>query len=218
MPGSTQPCPKSAACWSPATPAIGIGPPNLATRRTHLGQDRGRHVEQPAELGVPAPGVDVVEQSPRRVGRVGRVNGAARELPDEPGIDGPERQLAAGGALGGARDVLEEPAELRAGEVRVEDESRLATDDVFHAARPELVAEGRRAPVLPHDRPVDRATGPPVPEDGRLALVRDAERGDVAPTDTRAPTRLTQHAERDPPDLLRVMLDPARPRVVLREL
>ena len=29
-PGSTQPCPKSADCWSPATPAIGIAAPSTS--------------------------------------------------------------------------------------------------------------------------------------------------------------------------------------------
>src|SRR6185503_9053020 len=67
-------------------------------------------------------------------------------------------------------------------------------------------------------RAVDGPARFPVPEDGRLALVRDAERGDVARADTRLPARLAQHAERDPPDLLRVVLDPARTGIVLREL
>src|SRR5262245_64091851 len=61
-------------------------------------------------------------------------------------------------------------------------------------------------------------SGAPIPDDRRLALVRDAERGDVARPHAGPPARLAEHAERDAPDLLRVVLHPSRARVVLAEL
>ena len=70
----------------------------------------------------------------------------------------------------------------------------------------------RRAGVLPDDRVVDRAPGPPRPDDGGLALVADADGGQR----TRVGPRLTQ---RDPDagphaleDLVGVVLDPAGSR------
>src|SRR6185503_9172500 len=50
------------------------------------------------------------------------------------------------------------------------------------------------------------------------ALIGDAERGDVATARPRPPHGLPEHGQRHAPDLVRVVLDPSRPRVVLREL
>src|SRR5439155_1612717 len=86
------------------------------------------------------------------------------------------------------------------------------------AARAQLLAERGGAPILPHDGAVHRPAAPPLPEDGGLALVRDAERRHVARAYPRAPARLAEHAQRDPPDLVYIVLDPPRLRVVLREL
>src|SRR6185503_3053592 len=127
-------------------------------------------------------------------------------------------ELAAARALRRARHVLQEPAELRAGEVRVDDQARVLADRRLVAVRLQALALRRRPPVLPHDGAVDGAPGAAVPEHDRLALVGDAERDDVLRADARAPARLAQHAERDAPDLLRVVLDPAGLRVVLPEL
>src|SRR5439155_603805 len=127
-------------------------------------------------------------------------------------------ELARTGPLGGARHVFEEPAELGAREVRIEHEAGLLPEDVLEATRAQLLAERGGAPVLPHDGAVHRPSAPPLPEDGGLALVRDAERRHVARAHPRAPARLAEHAQRDPPDLLRIVLDPPRLRVVLREL
>src|SRR5437867_5120179 len=143
---------------------------------------------------------------------------AAGQLPHEPGVDGAEGERARAGALRGARHVLEEPAELGAREVGIEDEAGLLPEDVLEAARAQLLAERRGAPVLPHDGAVHRPSALPVPEERRLALVRDAERRHVTRAHPRAPARQAEHAQRDPPDLLRIVLDPPRLRVVLREL
>src|SRR6185503_2076313 len=88
----------------------------------------------------------------------------------------------------------------------------------LRAVRLQALALRRGAPVLPHDRAMDGASRAAIPEDDGLALVRDSERGDVARPDPRAPARLAEHSKRDAPDLLRVVLDPARLRIVLREL
>ena len=62
MPGAKQAWPNSAACWSPAMPAIGSCASNKPGARraedaavvVDLGQQGLGHSEQPAELGVPA--------------------------------------------------------------------------------------------------------------------------------------------------------------------
>jgi hypothetical protein len=146
------------------------------------------------------------------------VHGAAGELPQEPGVDGTEADLAAAGAFREPRHVPEQPGELRGGEVRVEDESGLAPDRPLEASGSQASAQIRRATILPDDRPVHRTARVAVPHDGRLTLVRDAERRDLGAAHPGAPARAAQDPARDPPDLLGVVLDPPRLRIVLREL
>ena len=101
--------PNSAACWSPATPAIwdagwnhestGLVEalnrfPEQAGRRHHVRQHGHRHVENAAKLGVPSAHADVVEQRAGRIGGIGRVDPAAGELPYQPRVDGAEADLA----------------------------------------------------------------------------------------------------------------------------
>ena len=200
-------------------PAIGTGTPstsrvvspNMPLDGRTSGSRASGHLEEPAELGVPALRVDVVEQRARRVGRVGDVDRAARQLPHQPRVDGAEAQLAARRALCRARArARAASASFVAAEVRIEDEARLAPHEVLRARGAERVAVLGGAPILPHDGAVDGAPGTPVPQDRRLALVRDADAGDVAPAGAGAPARRPQHAERDAPDLLGIVLDPAR--------
>ncbi len=82
----------------------------------------------------------------------------------------------------------------------------------------ELFAQGRRSAALPDDRPVDRRAGRAVPHDGRLALVRDPDRGDLGPGYAGLRERRPGRPLDGRPDLLRIVLDPAGLRIVLREL
>ena len=69
---------------------------------------------------VPLQGVQVHQHGARGVGDVGDVHAAvdaAGEVPDDPGVHGAEEDVAALGALAQALDVVEQPADLRAGEV-----------------------------------------------------------------------------------------------------
>src|SRR6058998_3761670 len=98
------------------------------------------------------------------------MDAAVGELPDEPGVDGAESQLA-GSGLG----PREQPLELRRREVRIRHEPRPGADQVGR----QLATPRGRPPVLPDDRAV---YGPPsgaLPEQRRLALVRDPDRAQV---------------------------------------
>src|SRR5262249_13642598 len=142
----------------------------------------------------------------------------AGKAPDEPGVDRPEADFTPPGALHRALHVIEEPAHLGGGEVRIEHQARLASHQRFHAAFTQRRALGRGAPVLPDDRAMQGPPGTPIPQDGRLALVRDPERRHVAATHAGSPAGLTEDAQGDLPDLLRVVLYPTWTRVVLLEL
>ena len=133
---------------------------------------------------------------------------AARQPPDKPGVDRSERELAGGPGL------AQQPLELRRREVRVGDEPRSLADEVDG----ELGAPRRGSPVLPDDRWRDRAPVAPVPEDGRLALVRDADRPQLARRDVGVVECVARSGEHRLPDLVGVVLDEPRRGEVLPQL
>ena len=71
--------------------------------------------------------------------------------------------------------------------------SSRANVGAWPAAR-NCVAAARRAPVLPDDRVRERPAGGALPQHRRLALVGDADRGEVGGADARGGERLVQHA------------------------
>ena len=109
MPGSTHACPNSAACWSPAMPLTGTASPAAASgsrhaepaarrQRPRAGTRRGTS-NSVAQLVGPRARADVVEHRAARVRRVGRVHaavGAAGEVPQDPRVDGAEREVGVG--------------------------------------------------------------------------------------------------------------------------
>ena len=102
--------------------------------------------EQVEQLVRPVERVEVEEHRSGRVGQVGDVHPAAGQLPDEPRVDRPERELV-------ARRVRarEQPLELRGGEVRIGNEAGSCPDQLGV----ELAAALGGAPVLPDDRGSD---------------------------------------------------------------
>ena len=140
------------------------------------------------------------------------------ELPEEPGVHGPERELTALRPRARPRDLVEEPADLRPGEVGVEHEPRPLADERLHAVGAEALAEGRRPPALPDDRAVDRRPRGALPHERRLALIGDPDGADLAAGHARLGERLRRRALDRRPDLPRVVLDPAGLREVLRQL
>ena len=99
-PRSKQPCPKSAACWSPAMPAIGsVAPSSFASpttpdERTSRGSSARSTPNSVEQLVVPVERREVEQHRPRGVRQVGGVHAAPGQLPDEPRVDGAERELA----------------------------------------------------------------------------------------------------------------------------
>ena len=73
------------------------------------------------------------------------------------------------------------------------------------------------AAVLPHDGVVDRLAAGAVPHQRGLALVGDADRGDVARGEPGLGDRLAAGRQHRAPQILRIMLDPAGLREVLRK-
>ena len=155
-------------------PVIGIAAPKsvgigLAVGRggvADFGQDLHGDVEEVEDLAVPASLADVVEQRARGVGGVGGVDLAAGQAIDEPAVDRAEGEFAFLGARRGAGDVVEQPGELGAGEIGIEEQARFRGHHLFAAFVLEAGAEGGGAAVLPDDRGVRRpcrSCGPTAP-------------------------------------------------------
>ena len=112
---------------------------------------------------------------------------AAGELPDQPGVDGAERELARPRRARARRARCRASSGSWCREIGVDHEPGLRAGSASPApSRLQPLAEVGGAAVLPDDRVVDRLAGRAVPDDRRLALVGDADRGDVA---RRAPAR-----------------------------
>src|SRR3972149_5107151 len=137
------------------------------------------------------------------------------QLSTGPNISSPRaaRARAPGARL---RHAVQEPLPLRAGEVGVQQQAGALAEERLQAAGAELLARPGGAPVLPDDRVGDGAARA-VPDERRLALVGDADGGDVAGVGGRFRQRLAGGLDLGPPDRLRVVLHPAGARVYLLE-
>ena len=177
-----------------------------------------RHIEIAEEVVIPLQRVDVEEHRAGRVGIIRDMRLAAREFPDQPGIDRTEDELALLCSLLCTLDMVEDPADLRAGEIRIDRQARLVANLIHEPLGLERLGDRCGLAGLPDDGVVDRTARLLVPDHGRLALVRDADAGDVARDETGLLESFLHDSDHRAPDFLSVMLDPARFREVLREL
>ena len=74
---------------------------------------------------------------------------AAGEIPNEPRIDVAEQQFAALGTLSCTLDVIEDPLDLGAGKICVDEKSRLITNIIAESLGYESIADGRSSSALP---------------------------------------------------------------------
>src|SRR5450830_1811421 len=123
--------------------------------------------------------MDVEEHGARGVGVVGDVDLAAGEFPDQPAIDGTEQQFTVARTLAAAFDVVEDPLEFGAGEIRVGNQTGGVADVVFVTIALELLADLGAATALPDNRVIDRAAGGLVPYHGGFTLVGDTDGCDL---------------------------------------
>jgi hypothetical protein len=178
-----------------------------------LRQRTSRHAEQGEQGLVPAAPAYVHQRGARGIGRVGHVE-AAGQLEDEPAFHRADAQILA--RLAQRRPVLQRPGDLGRAEIGIEEEPGLLLQPRLLARFAEPRATVGRAPVLPDDGRREGAARPPAPEADRLALVGDPDRRDPC----RAAGLLHHRAGAGKarfPDFLRIVLDPAGARIMLRE-
>ncbi len=107
------------------------------------------------------------------------MHGPLRQPPQQIAIHGAEQQFAALGARARAGHVVENPGHLGAGEIWIDDQAGLAGDHRLMALGLESRAGLCGAAVLPDDGAVHGLTGDAVPHHGGLALIGDADGGNV---------------------------------------
>ena len=73
-------------------------------------QNGGRNTEEFAEEGIPLEGFEVHEHGPAGVGDVCQVE-AARQVPEQPRVHGPEQETTLVATRFSFRNVLEQPGE-----------------------------------------------------------------------------------------------------------
>ena len=183
-PGEKHAWPNSAACWSPAMPAIGRSRPTNAAgsvRADHPGDGttsgsaRGGTPQQLAQLRRPLPGLDVEQQRPRRVGGVrdvprGRRSAgrSGRSPPCRPRATRRPRPAHTCGSCSASQVSL---VAVKYGS------SRSPVSSVTRSSCPasrSRVADPGGPPVLPDDGPPRRGSVRPVPHHRGLPLVGDA--------------------------------------------
>ena len=123
-----------------------------------------------------------------------------------------EDRVTAFGGFAHTVDVLEDPLNLAAGEVRRRRQTGLAADDVAVAFAFQRRGDAVGAGVLPHDGVVDGLARGLVPDDGGLALVGDADGVDVAGVQRRRAQRLRDDRADVVPHLDGVVLNPTGAR------
>ena len=131
-------------------------------------------------------------------------------MPDQPTVHSAEQSLAGFCFLAHAPNVIENPADLAAGKVSVDDQTRFARDGVRVRRTCKLRAKFRRAPALPVDRRSQRHARPPVPDNYRLPLIRDADCGDFLRLHAAARQKGFHRIELPLQDLRGVLFYPAR--------
>ena len=209
MPGSKQAWPNSAACWSPAMPLTGTASPAAASGSVtpkrpllgpHLGQARlaGRRTGRTARRTTRARRCRRASCGSRSTGRSrARRRRAAGEAPEQPGVDGAEREVGVGldAALG--RAATRASSRRSTGRARARSRARIS------GSCPASRSASQSAAVRRSCHTIARCSGRPVravPHDDGLALVGDADRTrSVSPAASAARRDLGEGLDRDAP-------------------
>ena len=137
------------------------------------------NTEVAQDLAVPGQRVNVEEHRARGIGDVRGVQGAACQVPNQPGVDGPAGKPAALRPFSRTGNALKKPDDLGPRKIGVSNQSRLFTDDVAKAFLSDQIAHVSRTATLPNDGTMERLAGGAVPQHYGLTLVGDADGGNL---------------------------------------
>ena len=143
---------------------------------------------------------------------------ALGQAPDQPGLHSSEQEPALLGTLPRSGHIVQDPFYLRAGKVGVDHQTGLLPEFFRQTLCLQRVAVFRGPAALPDNSVIDRLAGFLIPDDGSLALVCDADRGNVRGGDVDLVHRLYGDAQLACPDLVCVVLHPSGLGKILGEL
>ena len=172
-----------------------------------------------AELIVPLKCVDVEQKCSGCVGIIRHMYFALGQLEDQPGINSTEGQFALLCSLADTGDIVQDPAELGAGEIGVKYKAGFVVCAVgdIRIFRHQLVLHVRGSAALPDDGMVNRLTGLAIPHNNSFSLVCDADRCDVLIGGPDLLHGQTGNRKLCLPDLVSIVLNPAGSREILSE-
>ena len=184
-----------------------------------VGNRQGEHIhgqlQLPAQVPVPVQGVDIEYHGAACVGAVRHMGLAAGEVPDEPGFHGAEQQLSPLRLLRRSGHVFQDPPELGAGEIGVDQKAGALLHQGSQSPGGQLVAVVRCAAALPDDGVAHRPPRVPVPDDGGLPLIGNADGGNIPGGKAALLKGLPQGLELGLEDLHGIMLHPSGPGIDL---
>ena len=175
-----------AACWSPATPQIGMAAPNSAgsVRADRRRRNRRWRAGSPgrSRTGRTAPRPSRLPSSAISMVRLALLASVAWTAPpvsfqiSQLSIVPNASRIARRADLGA---IGQHPLHLRRAEIGVEEQAGPRLDRWFMPGLLELGAAAGGPPVLPDQRVAERLAAVAIPGDDRFALVGDADRGDA---------------------------------------
>ena len=143
---------------------------------------------------------------------------SVRQLPNQPCFNRTEKQFSRFRFFSCARHIVKNPLELRTAEISVNQKPCLFADFLAETLLFQAVAVLRGSAALPHNCIVNRHSGFLIPDHRCLSLIRNADGLDILISSVNFQKRLLRHAHLRRPDFHRVVLNPARLWVNLREL
>ena len=132
------------------------------------------------------------------------------QFPDQPCLDGTEKQIAVFGALSCTGDVIQDPFDLCGGKVGVDHQTGLFAERLGQPFCLQRIAVFRGPAALPDDCVIDGLSGIAVPDDRGFTLIGDADRGNFCSSCSDFIHCLDSDTEHARPDFICIVLDPAR--------
>ena len=143
------------------------------------------------------------------------MNLSACQVPNQPSVNGSEKQIAAFRECLRFGNILQNPADFCCGEIGINQKPCFLTDFFGVALLLQRIAIGCGSSALPDNGMINRLAVALVPEDGGFALVGDADGGNFPCGNTKLGNRLSGNRKLCFPDFQSIMLHPAGVGIVL---
>ena len=129
------------------------------------------------DLSIPIQRFQIHQERAGCIGNIGDMH--TGHIPEQPGVHVTEDQFALFGALACSGNIVQDPLDLRPGEISRQRQTGLGSETVLPAIFGQFITNCICARVLPDDGIIDRASGCAFPDQAGLTLVGDPYGGDI---------------------------------------